>query len=362
MLALAAIFVLGTPLPLRAEAAVSGEIALSAGAAAGSGGISSRPDLSGGSLTLGLDTLNNDSVKASASLRLDSGGGFVLERAWAKARFPWFLEGTTSRFTAGLAPLSWGKGFLFNAADPVFGELPPLSGLSSGEYRIAAAYLASFYAPLGAFSFAEALWLPALPQTAAGGGTPPGAVLANRNDRGGGRVALVPSWRYLQSLEASWLHEENGPERGSLAAEGSLWADWYAAVSFASPNPLASADWSVSAGLFRIVDFPGYPVTLRVEALAHPGSNAELWYGLASVGLNEVFSVTLQGLAATGSESGTEDAFGSILSPGEGLGGILVRAAPFTGYTLQTALLRTFEGERDGNGTWIITAGMAFKF
>lgn len=365
---------------LWAEAAVTGKVSLSAGALADDRGISSREELSAGDLTIGIDTLKNATVKASASLRLDSAGGLTLERAWAKARFPWILEGTTLRLTAGLAPLSWGKGFLFNAGDPVFGELPALSGLSSGDYRISAAYMASLYAPLGDFSFTEALWLPSMPQIGADGGDPPAALRANRLERGGGRIALVPSWRYLQSLEAGWLHEQRGFERGYLAAEGSLWADWYAAASFASEDPVSSAagtyrsgsDWSVSAGLFRMLDFPNCPVTLRFEALSHPGRNAELWFGLASVGLNEVFSVSLQGLAASGREPvateydapGTvgNGALWSLLSPGSGLGALIVSATPFTGYTLSASALRIVSEESGESGSWIITARMAFSF
>ncbi len=339
--------------PLAAETVVSAEAAASAGAFVTESGVSSDASLAAGSLTVRVDTARNEAVKASGEFSIDAAQNLTLRKAWMKARLPWLVEGTTGRLTVGLAPLSWGKGFLFNAGDPIFGELPAMAGLSGGDYRTATDWLASLYLPLGDFSFAEAVYLPPVSD---GVGTP--------KDRAGGRVQLVPSRAFLQSVETGWLHDGAGAERGYVAADGSLWADWYGAASFISANPAASvsgkpvtgADWSLSFGLFRILDIPNWPLTLRAEGLAHPGRNAQAWFGLASLGISEIASLGVQGMVATGSGN-VSDAMPS----GSAIAGILGEFVPLKGFSLSGQVLRAY-AFLGGTSFWALKAGAKYEF
>jgi len=341
---------------LFADSVVSAEIDARAGARVSERGIASEEALGAGSLSLAFETERNSTVKASGSITVDRKGNLSLDRAWMRARFPWLVEGTTSRLTLGLAPLSWGKGFVFNAGDPVFGELPPGTGLSGGDYRTATDWLASLYLPLGSFSFAEAVYLPPVEGASTG---------AITGDRAGGRVNVVPALPFLQSLEAGWLHGEGTGERGYLAADGSLWADWYGALSFVSANPLDSAsgkavggaDWSASFGLLRIFDLPDHPLSVRVEGLAHPGLNAQNWFAQLSVGLGDLASLGLQAIAATGSNT-----VPGSLPAGAALAGVIGEFTPVKGFTLSAQAMRTYVPDNDEASAWVVIGGATCKF
>ncbi len=349
--------------PLGAETVVSAEIAASASAKIGTGGFSSVPEANGGSVSIGIDTARNEAVKASAGIAVNQRGELTLNRAWMKARMPSPAEGTSSRLTVGLAPLSWGKGFLFNAGDPIFGEMPAMNALSGSEYRTAADWLAAIYLPLGPFSFAEAVYLPPVigPST---GSVEANAAISPR-DRAGGRVQIEAGLPLLQSVEAGWLHAVSAEERGYAAADGSLWADWYAVAAFASKNPAASAtgervdgaDWSLSGGLFRIIDLPDYPVTFRLEALAHPGRNAQNWFALMSVGLGDLASAGFQGVYATGSGDVSER-----FPSGSLVAGLIGEFSPVKGFTLSAQALRTSIPAMPDASGYLISVGARCKF
>lgn len=365
-------------LPAVAETVVSAEIQASATALISDTGISSAPASNSGSFTLGVDTERNDAVKASASVSVNSAGELALNRAWMKARMPWLIEGATSRLTVGLAPLSWGKGFLFNAGDPIFGELPAMTSLSGGEYRTATAWLAAIYLPLGAFSFAEAVYLPPIPTASSAAGDNSGTdtdASDTLRDRAGGRVQMTVALPFLQSVEAGWLHDERDGERGYLAADGSLWADWYAAAAFVSRNPADSlagervagpdgtaADWSVSGGLFRIFDFTDYPLTCRLEGLAHPALNAQNWFGLVSLGLGDIASAGVQGLYATGSGMVPGSSPSAGMQPGTIIAGLIAELTPVKGFTLSAQALRRYIPGAPKLSGFMLSAGALCKY
>ena len=263
---------------------------------------------------LSLDSAKGEALKGSARASVDSSSGFSLDRAYLKARLSRTSKAGALRLTLGKAPLSWGKGFIFNAGDPVFGAVPHVTSLSDGEYRTSTAWMAVGYLPFGAFSFAEAAYLPrvrgANPSADTGSFPDSGAIRRgvagdyNGRHRAGIRVVVSPRWRFFQSAEAGCLASDSGETSCSLSFNGSLWLDWYGAVSVrlgASPAATDGPEISCSFGLFRMTHLlPGHAIAFRLEALAFPGQRRVLFYPSLEAELADGISLLAQGLIASG--------------------------------------------------------------
>ncbi len=297
---------LGFPLP--AETIPSVEVYLSETASIDGDGVDQLESGTAAGARLSLDTASGSALKGSARVTLDSATGMSLDRAYFKARFPFGPDDGAFRLTLGKAPLSWGKGFVFNAGDPVFGATPRVTSLSDSEYRTATAWMAVAYVPIGNFSFAEAVYLPRVSAngTETGYGETVRAVAGSENaaNRAGLRAFVTPALPAIQSLEAGVLSGDDGDTSAYFTLDGSLWLDWYAAVSARWNGALsrgATPEIAISAGVFRIPDIvSGHPVTIRIESLAYPADNRELWYPSVQVRATDALSFLVQGIFASG--------------------------------------------------------------
>ncbi len=314
------------PSPAMAEVAVSGEIR--AGGTVDLNGTAAGYGLAKAS----LDAAPSDAVKASMRVSLDGKGKVELERAYFKARFPLDEGGSAIRLTAGKAPLSWGRGYLFNAGDPIFGAFPAFTGLSASEYRVSADWLGTLYVPFGDFSFVELADLPPVERS---------------TNRAGGRLCVTPSWDILQSFELGYLYEQDRKHSAYAAIDGSLWLDWYAAFSVTDGHA------AVSAGAFRAFTGTGdLTVTARAEGLAYPEFDRYLWFGIVTLGISDRLSVSAQGLGAAGTEDPARLAaiagfagasYVSIVAGGSGLVGIGIDWTPIKEITLSASAFKRFE-------------------
>lgn len=342
---LAAILALALPAPALADVAVSGEIR--AGGAVDAKGTATGYGLAKAS----LDAAPSDAVKASMRVTLDETGKAGLERAYFKARFPFAEGGSAIRLTAGKAPLSWGRGFLLNAGDPIFGAFPAFTGFTATEYRVSADWLGALYVPFGDFSFVELAELPPVART---------------SNRAGGRICLTPSWDVLQSLELGYLYEQDNRHSAFAAIDGSLWLDWYAAVSVTDGHA------AVSAGAFRLFDAGGsLTVTARAEALAYPEYDRYLWFGVLTLGISDRVSVSAQALAATGTEDPARLAavadfagfsYVSSLAGRSGFAGISVDWTPLKEIALSASAVKRFEKGDFFTPDAIFALGVICKF
>jgi hypothetical protein len=263
---------------------------------------------------LSLDSAKGDALKGYARISVDSSIGFTLDRAYLKARLSRASKAGAFRLTLGKAPLSWGKGFVFNAGDPVFGAVPRVTGLSDGDYRASTAWMAVAYLPFGAFSFAEAAFLPRVASGGAyanAGAYPDTDAIRrgvagdfNERHRAGLRVVASPRWRFFQSAETGFLASDSGEAIGYLAFDGSVWLDWYGAVSARWDDSVAAAEGPViacSLGLFRMTELiPGHSLAFRLEALAYPDERRVLFYPSLEAEIAEGLSLLGQGFFACG--------------------------------------------------------------
>jgi hypothetical protein len=298
-----------------AETTPSSEVYLSLAESLDAKGIDSIESGTVAGVRFSLDSARGEALKGSARVSLGSSAGLTLDRAYLKARFLRPTGGSSLRLTLGKAPLSWGKGFFFNAGDPIFGAAPSLTALSPDEYRTETAWMAGAYVPFGDFSFAEAVALPRVGtgNVAQGAGndenaerTVTRAVAGSENPdtRAGCRVIVTPGWDALQSAEVGFLSSDDGPLSAYASFDGSLAIDWYGALSArwdtAGANP-GAPELAISFGLFRIFSIvPGKLLTARAETLVYPAENRELWYPELTLSLTEDFSVFARGLLATG--------------------------------------------------------------
>jgi hypothetical protein len=310
-----------------AEAVTSAGIQFQTTALVSASGVASPQTGNLGSLYAGIDSSRDDSIKASIKMTVMSNGTYTLDRAYLKARFPWILQDTSIRFTAGKAPLSWGKGFLFNAGDPVFGAIPALTGLVSGEYRIATDWMGVLYVPVGNFSFAELVYLPAIDRT---------------QNRSGGRLFWNIDAEMIHSIETGYLFTEGPEHTGYLALDGSLYFDWYGAASFTAGNT-GTPEYSVSFGLFRMFGgIAGKPLSFRAEGLIYPAHNAQMWYPSLQAELTDTVTLAFQGLIATGTDW-SPAASPLPLPSGTALAGVTFSWTPLKGFTLSGTAARQFE-------------------
>jgi hypothetical protein len=219
-----------------------------------------------------LDATGSDNVKGQ--LRLDAQMGDTTElsvsRAWVKFRFPRFQT------TWGLAPLRWGQGFFYNAADVVFGPVGSTSDLTAAELRDLAVWQSTVFVPLAPFSFVEAsVFAPELNLSELNNNpsaTPPSVAEA----AAGGRV-LAPIGG--SQIEAGYLYRgSDGTHNPFVSLHGSLFVDFYLGASLELPQAgLAPLDLLrgllASGGLYHVMRLPdGSSLAARLEALLRPSS------------------------------------------------------------------------------------------
>ncbi|MCD1653692.1 hypothetical protein K7J14_03140 [Treponema zuelzerae] len=329
--------------PLAAEIVPSAR--LEANASIPSAADGSAADFAG-IARISLDSAKNDAIKGRVSFSLaDTSGSkpvenqLALEQAWIKTRFPWITENSSLRLTAGKAPLSWGRGFLYNAGDPVFGAVPETISPGTGEYRTATDWLASLYLPLGDFSFAEFLALP------------------YENAGAGARLFFTPELGALHSIEASYLAREaetvSAAHTASLSADGTIWADWYASASLSAPFETSPAPENmtgrISGGVFRMFSPPAVEsLSFRLEALYIPASlsdfeNAHL-YGYASIqtAFDELWSVAAQTVITRTAGIGAGEADTAenraVFFPKSTIASLIVTFTPIKGFSMNTGM------------------------
>ncbi len=299
---------------MRAETVSSVEAFFLGAADSGDGGVDPVDAGTYAGARFSLDSAKGDALKGSARVSVESSTGFTLDRAYLKARLSRASKAGAARLTLGKAPLSWGKGFIFNAGDPVFGAVPRVTSLSDGDFRTSTAWMAVAYFPFGSFSFAEAALLPRVPgsvPSAETGSIPDNGALRrgiagdfNERYRAGIRVVASPRWRFFQSAEAGCLAADSGETIGYLSFDGSAFLDWYGAVSARRAVSVSATDGpeiACSLGLFRIADFiPGHAIAFRLEALAFPERRRVLLYPSLEAELADGISLLAQGLFASG--------------------------------------------------------------
>jgi hypothetical protein len=214
-------------------------------------------------------------LEADVLLRPGGSPDFSLgiPRAYLKVRFPWF------RLTAGKTRLSWGSGFLFDAGDVIFGEVPLYADLSAADPRDRTAWLVSPYIAVGDFSLIEGVFLPSMP-------APPSPVpviappLVSMDSVSGG-VRAVLGFPGIK-LEAGYLYDgERDAHKPYVSAQGSLFFEIYGAAGTSIPGDASSWDdvedgLRFSCGLFRIFDLEDWGnLLVRSEAGFTPAGEWE---------------------------------------------------------------------------------------
>lgn len=326
------------PFVAAAETVVSAEVSYSTAAVAGKEGVDTDDELTTLNSRLVVNTGRSDTVKGKIAISLTGTGILTLEQAWIRARFPWIREGESLRLSAGKMPLSWGKGFFLNAGDLIFGELPPVSSLSDGEYRTATETMATLQVPFGAFSFAEGVWI--------------------RGGAGGGRLVLTPSWRFLESIEGGYLYADRGENANkhdfALSAQGSVFFDWHMNASTDEKGEKIS----VSGGVFRVFMLGNnLPLTVRVESLSHPRDKSVLTFALASIGVTDNASIGIQALYASGDKP-----VWVLLNNGDGLLSLNASWQPLKGFSLGTSVSKLFRQDERWTEGYIIQAGCTLSY
>lgn len=362
---------------LFAESVPSAEITFNTAFLADSNGLSLYPGGATGGITLKLNSARADAIKGNIQLSADSDANLALDRAYLKARFPWFVQDTSFRLTGGKAPLSWGKGFVFNAGDPVFGALPStsLTGTDSSDYRTAADWMTVATLPVGGFSFAELVYLPPVDAVAKENA---GDETAEVHNRAGGRLFVTPGLGLLQSIEAGYLFAEGPVNTIYIALDGSLFFDYYAsACSYVSSvNAKWQADYATSFGIFRMIDVPNVPLSIRAEGLIYPEYNRQLWYQSVQAGISDSLQLTVYGLFATGIDDTADlvtiQAFSTpynskpsalALLPGSaGVAAVSLSWTPLKGCTFSGAVLKQFSGDDSMGEGVILSAGCKYAF
>jgi len=220
-----------------------------------------------------LDAVPTESLRGQLAFeaRVGDTTELAVSRAYARVRTPAW------RATHGLAPLSWGQGFFYNAADVVFGPIGSTADLTAKELRDLAVWQTTVYVPLGPFSFVEAALLaPELnlsQLTTDPEAEPPSAADTAAGARLQGRIGA-------SQIEAGYLYRgADGTHNPFVSFHGSLFFDVYLAAS-AELDGAAVADLPsallASCGLYHILRLPGGThLAVRLEALVRPGGRWE---------------------------------------------------------------------------------------
>jgi hypothetical protein len=229
--------------------------------------------------SLNLDSVDNKNVKAY--FQLDSLISDVVSldvpRAYLKVRFPWF------RLNLGKTRVSWGDGFVFNAADVVFDSMGTISSdLFAETLRDETAWLGAVYLPLGSFSFLEAVFLPYDPLGLGGPANP----------LSGGVRGVFKIDKLRTTIETGYLasgpYEEHRP---FISLHGHLLVDWN--LSAAMGMPVRDPQWqewpdwlAISAGMFHLFNLGlNRTLSFRLEAAIRPGAVWRELSGEADYGL-----------------------------------------------------------------------------
>jgi hypothetical protein len=287
---------------------------------------------------------------------------FDVSRAYVKVRFPGF------RLTAGKTRLSWGTGFVFDAADVIFGGMASRLDLSLADPRDQTVWLLSTYVPLADFSFVELVALPFMPQPQASSvipglpavtappATPGSPLVPFESMNGGGRVVVGLTGL---SLEAGYLFDNsNDLHKTYLGLQTSLFFDLYAAASIAIPS--RAATWGgaeknlrLSCGMFHIFSL-GSAGTLstRLEAGFGPGYGAMV-FGDVTYSPVDTFSVQARAIVSPVDAS-------SMLMAGVSWSIYQGLAITVTGLAMLGSANDIFGWGRDGDVSLI--AGLDYKF
>ena len=220
---------------------------------------------------LSYKSRGNKNVRADVAFSLSAPGTLMmplisLERAYLKARFPWF------RVTAGKTRLGWGDGFIFNSGDVIFGSTDTAVDLTAAEVRSETEWLTALNIPLGRFSFIEGVIL--APEADSAGGFPIGRI---DHSSGGGRlytklagIKIEGGYFFDQMSGSAPLHKPY------IGLQGNLLVDWNISASTALPasgeieDPFKDS-FNLSAGLFHMVSLNSISMlTFRLEGLYRP--------------------------------------------------------------------------------------------
>lgn len=222
-----------------------------------------------------LDAAPTESLRGQLALeaRVGDTTELAVSRAYVRVRTPAW------RTTHGLAPLSWGQGFFYNAADVVFGPIGSTADLTARELRDLAVWQTTVYVPLGPFSFAEAVLLaPELnlseliedPEA-----EPPSAADTAAGARFQGRIG---AWQ----IEAGYLYRgADGTHNPFVSLHGDLFFGVYLAASAELPQQgvaVAELPYKLlaSGGIYHILRLAGgTDLAVRLEALLRPGGRWE---------------------------------------------------------------------------------------
>lgn len=197
------------------------------------------------SVEISLASPNQGSVRGEIRVRVPPVGAETewdayISRAYLRARLPHV------RLTMGKSALSWGDGFLFNAADVPsrrFDRSNPASSLD-------ALWLAALYIPMGVFDFVEVVALPAL----------------DGSDLGAGVRFYLGRWAV--KAEAGYAYKER-LHTPYVSLQGHLGLDWWLSSSLDIRTDIEEV--RISGGLFHTIALIGGEVlSLRAEALARP--------------------------------------------------------------------------------------------
>jgi len=258
--------------------------------------------------------LGNASVDVEASgyrnakglIRLQATAGDIayvdLSRAYIKLRFPWF------RVTTGKAPIAWGEGFAYNAADVLFRNFEPSANITSTEIRDNAAWITQIFYPTGPFSFIEAVYLPKpYPFSTALSGMLSGfssettsetesTTTENTGTDGNTEMETAPQLpafdsgrfgaRWYVTLwdikwEGGYLWEgDTSFHNPYLSLQGHLLINWYLNASARIPHEEWYTDTALdsvrlSAGIYHMMNLAGKTLNLRIETLITPKAEWE---------------------------------------------------------------------------------------
>jgi hypothetical protein len=216
--------------------------------------------------SLNVDSVDNKNVKAYFQLDslITDAVSLDVPQAYVKVRFPWF------RLTLGKTRVSWGDGFVFNAADVVFSSMGTISAdLFAETLRDETAWLVAVNLPVGPFSFLEAVFLPYDPL---GLGNPSYPV-------SGGARGVFKFDAIKTTLELGYLASSPyGEHRPYVSMHGHLLLDWN--LSAAAAIPMNDPQWQqwdkwlgISAGIFHLINLGlNRTLSFRLEAAVRPGA------------------------------------------------------------------------------------------
>jgi hypothetical protein len=212
-----------------------------------------------------LDAAPSDSVRGQLAVEARVGATTEAEvsRAYVRVRTPGW------RATQGLAPIAWGQGFFYNAADVIFGPVGSTADLTADSLRDLAVWQTTLFVPLGPFSFVEAAAL--APGLDLATGEIPSVGEAAGGARFLGRVGGT-------QVEAGYLYRgSDGTHNPFVSLHGNLFFDVYLAASAALPQEGVAPDdlpgtLLVSGGLYHVMRLPDdTDLRVRLEALVRPG-------------------------------------------------------------------------------------------